>query len=85
MTQVLLVAYETRPDAVELAVTAKEQLESLGIDTSIAKVGDIPRIPELTTDSIVVSLGGDGTFLRAARFAHGASATVMGVNLGRVG
>jgi NAD+ kinase len=33
----------------------------------------------------VVSLGGDGTFLRAARYLDGADVPVVGVNLGRLG
>jgi NAD+ kinase len=32
-----------------------------------------------------VSLGGDGTFLRTARFAHARDTAVLGVNFGRVG
>ena len=85
MSQVLLVAYESRPDAVELARVTKQQLDAIGIDAGIAVVGDATLEPHLEQNAIVVSLGGDGTFLRAARFAHGGSATVMGVNLGRVG
>jgi NAD+ kinase len=85
MSQVLLVAYESRPDAVELARITRQQLDALGVETALAVIGDTPISPIVTRDSIVVSLGGDGTFLRAARIAHGATATVMGVNLGRVG
>jgi NAD+ kinase len=85
MSQVLLVAYESRPDAVELAHVTKQRLDAVGIATEIAVVGTAHLAPRLNAESIVVSLGGDGTFLRAARFAHGSSATVMGVNLGRVG
>jgi len=35
--------------------------------------------------SLVISFGGDGTFLRAARLARAADAPVIGVNLGRLG
>lgn len=34
---------------------------------------------------LVVSLGGDGTLLRAAQVAHGADALLLGVNLGNMG
>jgi NAD+ kinase len=34
---------------------------------------------------LLVSLGGDGTMLRAMRLAHGHTAPVLGVNLGRLG
>lgn len=34
---------------------------------------------------VVISLGGDGTLLRAARFVNGAAVPIMGVNLGRLG
>lgn len=33
----------------------------------------------------VISMGGDGTFLRAARFVNGASVPILGINLGRLG
>src|SRR5689334_10186847 len=42
--------------------------------------------PELATMAdLVVSLGGDGTMLRAMRLVHGHRAPVLGVNLGKLG
>jgi NAD+ kinase len=38
----------------------------------------------ITTD-LVVSFGGDGTFLRAARLARAVDAPIIGVNVGRLG
>jgi len=39
----------------------------------------------ITEATLVVSLGGDGTFLEAARLAHQFGARVLAVNLGRLG
>ena len=42
--------------------------------------------PDVGPDTdLVISLGGDGTFLRAARLARAAGVPVIGVNVGRVG
>ena len=46
------------------------------------------RATESSTDldpALWVSMGGDGTFLRTARFAHACDTAVLGVNFGRVG
>ncbi|MER7013850.1 NAD(+)/NADH kinase [Saccharopolyspora sp. NPDC000359] len=50
-----------------------------------------PGLPELSAEELarradlVVSLGGDGTMLRALRLAHEHRTPVLGVNLGRLG
>ncbi|WP_067704783.1 NAD kinase [Nocardia jejuensis] len=48
------------------------------------------RVMEHTPDAavgceMVLALGGDGTFLRAAELARNASVPVLGINLGRIG
>jgi len=85
MTDVLLVAYETRPDAVLLAREVLSQLDSSKFSVDLLVIGEHFEVPKVSKEAIVISLGGDGTFLRAARVAHSNAATVMGVNLGRVG
>jgi len=62
----------------------------LGIEVSVegSLIDVAPGATELTDPSTIdalVSLGGDGTLLRAARFLNGSDAPVLGVNLGRLG
>ena len=82
---VILVAYRERQDAVEIAEEMTASFDKAGIDVRrVFDHGEQETSP-LEPGSLVVSLGGDGTFLRAARMAHSAGCEIMGVNLGRVG
>jgi NAD+ kinase len=64
-------------------------IEILGIPDEIVRLNcaAIPVSPsELASRSdLLVSLGGDGTMLRAMRLADGQRAPVLGVNLGKLG
>ena len=71
--KVAIVAHPGRPEIGRLDKDLRNWLEARGIE--VTKNG-----PDL-----VVSLGGDGTMLRAAQVAHAADAPLMGVNLGTVG
>ncbi|WP_067542611.1 NAD kinase [Nocardia crassostreae] len=62
----------------------------LDIDDAGAPDGYPVRIMEHNPDAavgceMVLSLGGDGTFLRAAELARNASVPVLGINLGSIG
>ncbi|WP_153504707.1 NAD kinase [Cumulibacter manganitolerans] len=46
---------------------------------------DVPATPDDHRPEVVIVLGGDGTFLRAARYARPYGAAMTGVNLGHVG
>lgn len=92
----LLVAHTGREDIVELAVTVGTALLGAGFevrllaeeadDLSLAGARSVPADEAAAAGAeVVIVLGGDGTFLRAAEYARPADAPLIGVNLGRVG
>lgn len=99
--RVLLVLNSAQRSHRESAVRAAQMLHAAGIEVLIrptfvdAAFSDTPELDKLerldsdlsTEDNIelVLVLGGDGTFLRAAALAHGADLPVLGINLGHVG
>lgn len=85
MREVLFVAYSSRADALALLEGVAEELEELGVSHRAYVINSGSEPPVTSPETVVVSLGGDGTFLHAARLAHAGDATVLGVNLGRVG
>jgi NAD+ kinase len=60
---------------------APDDMRALGVDIEVVDAD--PHAAEAC--ELVVVLGGDGTFLRAAELARNASIPVLGVNLGRIG
>src|SRR3984957_18254657 len=84
VSQLLFTAFSNRADAVQLAREAGRQLEGDGVTWSLP-LPDVDDAPDLDASTLVVSLGGDGTFLKSARLAHAVGARVLAVNLGRLG
>ena len=71
--RVAIVFHEDKPRAVELERELREWVTRRGVEVT-------NEDPDL-----VVSLGGDGTMLRAAQLAHATDAPLVGVNLGALG
>lgn len=100
MATVLFVVHPGRPDAAILAEKTAAWLKSRGHQAVWAPEELVAQGPEdeppampkgsreigFTDDvDLAVSLGGDGTMLRAVELASGADLPVLGVNLGRLG
>jgi NAD+ kinase len=87
-----LVVHGGKPEAAEAAEVARAWAERSGVtcaeidvwsdDSRLSAAEEAARAghPEL-----VVTIGGDGTFLRGARIALAGGAAVLGVDVGRVG
>ena len=84
MSQLLFSVFSNRSDAIELAQEVGGHLEADGISSALHLL-DVDGVPTIDDASLVVSMGGDGTFLKSARLAHAVGARVLAVNLGRLG
>jgi NAD+ kinase len=95
MRAVLLVAHTSRKQIIKLAERASEQLSAAGIEIRMlgteAEACEHARVRVVEAETaaegceLVLALGGDGTFLRAAELARPAGVPMLGVNLGHVG
>ena len=92
VTRVGMVVHGGRPEAAEAARTVRDWCAGHGVAcTDIDVWADGGRhsareeVAAAGGPDLVVTLGGDGTFLRGARLAAAVDALVLGVDLGRVG
>jgi len=76
----------TKEDALELSARATGWCAVRGIESWAIASGDTTALlSALANVDVLVVLGGDGTFLRAARAVAEAHVPIVGVNLGKVG
>lgn len=99
--EILLVPHYSRPENISSAATAARLLTAAGITVRLLAQGaespinndeELRKLTQVPDDldaaagcELVLVLGGDGTFLRAASYAHAQDIPVLGINLGHVG
>ncbi|HEY7401140.1 MAG TPA: NAD(+)/NADH kinase [Actinomycetota bacterium] len=81
MSTVGMVVHPARDPAVRAAEELRSALAADGVDVRMLAADD----PGEDALDLVVSVGGDGTFLRAAHVASHADCPVLGVKVGRMG
>jgi NAD+ kinase len=79
-----LVPHPSRETAADLARHASNRLSEHGIEVRCPTGDDLGTLDATGLD-VVVSLGGDGTMLRAVDLAYEAGVPVLGVNVGQMG
>lgn len=92
VSRVGVVVHGGRPEAVETARTVRAWCDEHAIacrDIDVwndgARLTARQEMAAAGDPDLIVTLGGDGTFLRGARLANTVDALVLGVDLGRVG
>lgn len=75
--RLMLVVHPDRAEAKDVADRMAARAEELGLD--------VVERSEVAAGDVVVTIGGDGTFLVGARHAIAAGAAVLGVDVGDVG
>ncbi len=84
--RVLIIANLEKDQAASVAASISSALSGLGVDSeSYFYTGDPDGPPNAEGASLVISLGGDGTVLYAARVAAPLGIPILPVNLGRLG
>ncbi len=84
MSVVGLIVHPRRPWADTAAESLGARLSAAGIESVRLPDGPVPGAGTESLD-LIVSVGGDGTFLRAALVAAGIGCPVLGVKVGRMG
>jgi NAD+ kinase len=72
--------------AIELRERAAGWVETRGLEHWASAAADVDQVTERLADTdVLVVLGGDGTFLRAAQAVIAVDVPILGINVGKVG
>lgn len=91
MTSLGLAVHRFRPDALSVARDVAEwaqqrRISVIADEADLAAIAsDIVAAGDVADVDVLVSIGGDGTMLRAVRSLNGALIPIIGVNLGMLG
>ncbi len=86
MKHILLLHHPKIPHSLTLAQQWAAQLEQRGMQVTLISAWDEATIIQHAAHAtLAITLGGDGTLLRAARACAPAGVPILGVNFGRVG
>ncbi len=86
MKRIGLLYHPRLPASQELVATMARQVEELGGTAWTGSNWDVEAVEaEIANLDLLVTLGGDGSILRAARVACHCGVPVLGVNMGRLG
>jgi NAD+ kinase len=86
MKRIGLLHHPKLPATQPMANAMAEQTRAHGLEVWIGSTWDVQAVTEQIQDlDLLVTLGGDGSILRAARMASQHSVPVLGVKMGRLG
>jgi NAD+ kinase len=86
MKRIALLHHPKLPATQPVAERIARELESQGVSAWLGSTWDEEAVgAEIAHVDLVVTLGGDGSILRAARMASSHGVPVLGVNMGRLG
>jgi NAD+ kinase len=84
--QILLLHHPKIPESLVYARDWATQFESLGARATLVSAWDDAAIAQAASQSdLAITLGGDGTILRAARMCAPRRVPILGIKMGRIG